>query len=68
MAGKLVWGVFLIAVGLGLVVFNKPYATWVGRVMAWNPFADQRIGRPISIVLGLVMIVAGGSAIASLKG
>ena len=68
MAGRIIWGVFLITVGLGLVVFNKPYAAWVGRVIPRNPYAREPMGRPLAISVGVVMIVAGVSAIVSVHG
>ena len=60
MAGTVIWGVFLIAVGLGLVIFNKQWAAFGARSMPWNPYARSPfVGRLLTFVVAPMMILAG---------
>lgn len=57
------WGGFLIALGAGLLVFNKPYARWALQVVPW-PFSRFGLvfSRVMTVALAVVLILAGLSA------
>jgi hypothetical protein len=59
-----VWGVFLIVVGAGLLIFNKAWVSFT-KTHGLAPFyvSGSRIPRLMTVLVGLVMMVAGVQAL-----
>lgn len=56
------WGIFLLLLGAGLVIFNRPYSAWASKV-ALPASIPVAIGRLLTVAVGLVMAIAGVMAL-----
>lgn len=59
-----VWGVFLIVVGVGLLIFNKAWVTFT-KTHGLVPFyvRGSWIPRLVTMLVGFVMVIAGAQAL-----
>ena len=67
MAAVLIWGLFLLAIGVAMLIFNKRYAAWGTRVMSWNPYARPPFARPLAILVALMFIFVGVGTLLSIR-
>ena len=61
-----IWGVFLITMGVGLLLFNRKWAAWATpqtfiQLIPIAPSAKTAVGRVMTVVVGLAFVVAGAS-------
>lgn len=59
--GVKAWGIVLLLIGLGMIVFNKPYAAWTAPLVPMR-FNSPLVPRIFVVVVGLTF-VGGGVAL-----
>jgi hypothetical protein len=65
--GVEIWGAFGMLLGVGLLVFNKRWAAWATpltpiQLIPIDPSVKTAIGRVMTVVVGLLLVVVGASA------